>query len=50
MVVDAGHLGRVRIYYRRMRYRHYRSSHLAWAADQAEPAPGEALGLASKTS
>lgn len=43
VVVDAGHVGRVRIYYRRIRYRHYRSSHWAWVVNRAEPAPDAEL-------
>jgi hypothetical protein len=34
--VDAGHVGRVRIAYRRRRIRHGRSSHWAWLAVRAE--------------
>jgi len=39
LVGDAEHLGRVRIYYRRQRYRHYRNTRWMWAIDRAEPAP-----------
>jgi hypothetical protein len=37
IVIDAGELGRVRIYYRRQRYRHYRNTRWMWAVDRAEP-------------
>lgn len=38
-VVDADELGRVRIYYRRYQYRHYRNRFWAWRLDRAEPVP-----------
>lgn len=43
IVVDAGDLGRVRIHYRRQRYRHYRTTRWMWAPERAEPAPGADL-------
>jgi hypothetical protein len=39
VVVDAGQLGRVRVYYRRQRYKHYRNTFWMWAIDRAELAP-----------
>lgn len=45
VVIEAGELGRVRIYYRRQRYKHYRNIHWMWAVDRAELAPGAPLGL-----
>jgi hypothetical protein len=41
VVVDAGQLGRVRVYYRRQRYKHYRNTFWMWAVDRAEPEPIE---------
>ena len=38
LVGDAEHLGRVRIYYRRQRYKHYRNTFWMWAAERAERA------------
>jgi hypothetical protein len=43
VVIDAGGLGRVRIYYRRHRYRHYRNTRWMWAVSRADPAPDEPL-------
>lgn len=41
VVVEAGHLGRVRIDFRRYRYRHYKNTFWAWSAVCAvkEPRP-----------
>ena len=43
IVIDAGDLGRVRIHYRRQRYRHYRNTRWMWAPERAEPAPDAEL-------
>ena len=36
LVGDAEHLGRVRIYYRRQRYKHYKNTFWMWAPERAE--------------
>jgi hypothetical protein len=36
VVVDAGHVGRVRIDFKRVKMRHRRTSHWAWVAWRAE--------------
>lgn len=39
IAVDAEHLGRVRIFYRRKSYRHYRNTFWHWVVDRAEREP-----------
>lgn len=39
VVVDAGHVGRVRIDFKRVKMRHRRTSHWAWVAWRAERTP-----------
>ena len=38
VTIDAGHVGRVRIDFERVRMRHRRTSHWAWVARRAERA------------
>lgn len=37
VVIDAGHAGRVRIFYQRMKATHHKHSHYFWSAKRAEP-------------
>ena len=41
VVIDAGHAGRVRIFYRRMKATHHKHSHYFWAGVRAEAVPSD---------
>lgn len=45
VVIEAGHAGWVRIYFRRMRVQHHKHSHWFWHPYRAEPAEAPESGI-----